>query len=172
MVQFSVQVQANTAGVETAVRTLSERLADSPTAFPDERLLFHLYSSVFDFGLISALISALRDRFPGSRLVFATTTGAAFDYEYQTGIVVAVEAFAHPDSRVEVCAYDLARTTEQEAAEEIAAYVRANPWVKAIKLLPFRVTKYLPFSFKFQLSRSSRATKPCSKRRALAFSTA
>lgn len=130
MYQFSKRVQDFNGGFDSVINDLKEQLS----SFSNDHLLFHIYSSVFALETISDLICELRDQFPGCQIVFATTSGAVLDYEYQTGIIISVGAFEHHDSRFEVRSYDLTVTSEKAAAEKIVQFVQEHSWVKAIEL--------------------------------------
>lgn len=130
MYQFSVHIQDPDHGFTHALEELEQQISSLPT----DRLLFRVYSTVFSGETLSDLISALYERFLGSRIVCCTVGSGVQEYAYQNGIIISAEVFERQDSRAEVRSYELANSTDQAVAAEIVQFVQENPWVKAVEI--------------------------------------
>ena len=130
MYQFSIPVQEYNDGFTQTVDKLKQRLSSLPV----DRLLFHIYSTVFATQTLTDLISRLNEQFPGCRLVFCSVSGGVLDYDYQPGIVISVQVLERQDSRVEVRSFALTDCSDKEAADEITRFVREHSWVKAVEI--------------------------------------
>lgn len=130
MYQFSVQIQDPDRGFAHALEELKQHGA----MLPPDRLLFHIYSTVFSKQTLSDVISALYEQFRGCQIVCCTVGSGIQEHEYQKGIVISAEVFEHPDSRAEVRSYELTNSTDQAVAAEIVRFVQDNPWVKAVEI--------------------------------------
>ena len=130
MLQFSVHVQDHDKGFAQALDALSGKIGQLPA----QRLLFHVYSTVYSQQTLSGLIAALNARFGGCQIVCGTVAGGVIEHDYQQGIVISAAVFEREDSRAEVHFYDLEQKTDEAVACEIADFVRGHPWVKAIEI--------------------------------------
>lgn len=130
MYQFSVQIQDGDHRFTHVLDELKQRLS----ALRPDRLLFHIYSSLFSKQTLSELINAVNGQFHGCQIVCCTVSNGVLEHEYRDGILLSVQVFERQDSRAEVHSYDLSGSTDQAVADEILQFVRENPWVKAIEL--------------------------------------
>ena len=130
MQQFSVQVQDSKDGFDSALAELKKSLS----SLPADRILFHIYSTVFSVQAMSDLIRALHAQFHGCQTICCTVSGSALDYAYQPGIVVSAVVLERQSSRAEVHTYDMTNRSDGMIGGEIAQFVRENPWVKAVEI--------------------------------------
>ena len=130
MVQVSVHVQDYENGFERALDELKRSVTPAPAC----RLLFHVYCTLFSAQIMSDVIRALCDQFPGCQVVGCTVSGAVIDHDYQGGIVISAQVFELPSSRVEARLYEYGSDNGKARVMEILRYVRENPWVKAVEL--------------------------------------
>ena len=130
MVQFSVQIQDHDEEFIHVLHDLKQQLS----SFPTDRLLFHIYSTVFSPEKLAALIARLNEQFCGCQIVCCTVTGSVLEHDYQPGVVLSVEVFERQDSRAEVRLYELKDGDDKAAATEIMQFVQDHSWVKAVEI--------------------------------------
>ena len=101
---------------------------------PQDRMLFYIYSEIFDPAGLEPVGKAIERVFPESDYLGCSTSGNIVDCELSSQISVTCVVFEKETSRFMVRSYEATAVTADTTAREIIAETEACPWVKAIEM--------------------------------------
>lgn len=101
---------------------------------PQDRMLFYIYSEIFEPDRLKQVGSTIERIFPESDYLGCSSSGNIVDCELSTEISVVCVVFEKEATRFMVRSYETTAVTADVTAKAIIAEADACPWIKAIEM--------------------------------------